>query len=359
MVMDPNAFDAGDVAEQVARTAHDERSARVLLSLVTTPDDPRTAHLVARLVAQHGARASATMIAGDRPRDGIGAAEWDWLRHQVAEPLSRIQVHVAATAALTAPGTKVLIPGDAAWPTAIDDLGPRTPLALWARGSLVPVTQRAARRVALAGAFAPRQNGRALARWLAAGLAERGLQVITSAGGGIGAEARSGAARIGGQQIVVTPAWPEPASKPGELDLIVEQGGGVLSEAPPSVPTSRARAIAAGRIVAALAHATVQIEAADLPSAVHVSAWQVAQNALELDRPIGAVVGRADPDAVLGPHALIDQGAAKIITPAHIAQLLYRVPRPGRTSPSATRRDLASPRTGPGRRTGGPAGPTM
>jgi DNA processing protein len=71
-------------------------------------------------------------------------------------------------------GFRLVAPSDPLWPTALDDLGPDRPCALWVRGADLPATGVAGRSVAVDGSRAATAYGCHVAAMLAGDLAASG-----------------------------------------------------------------------------------------------------------------------------------------------------------------------------------------
>lgn len=109
--------------------ARDERTARIVLSMVVEPNNLVTGRLVTRL--------GALMTLWLAERDDaivdlspVDAHVWrDHLRspdaHRLTERFDQVQQM----------GFGVLVPGDHDWPDALNELGDLTPDVLWTRGS--------------------------------------------------------------------------------------------------------------------------------------------------------------------------------------------------------------------------------
>jgi predicted Rossmann fold nucleotide-binding protein DprA/Smf involved in DNA uptake len=85
-------------------------------------------------------------------------------------------------------GFRLIVPGDAEWPTQLDDLGDARPLVLWLHGS-ADLRLSCVNSVAIVGARAATGYGQHVAIEMAATLAERG--VVTVSGGPYGIDARA------------------------------------------------------------------------------------------------------------------------------------------------------------------------
>ncbi len=119
--------------------ATDDRAARMALSFVGTPNDPTTGHLL----EQVGAVELIKLVSKDGPvpgMDDIATAVWrDRIRS--ATTLEHLATRIGGARSF-----RVIIPSDPDWPAALNDLGDRTPYALWAKGRTellsTPISQR-------------------------------------------------------------------------------------------------------------------------------------------------------------------------------------------------------------------------
>jgi DNA processing protein len=73
---------------------------------------------------------------------------------------------------------RLIMPGDAEWPTQLDDLGHARPLLLWARGT-ADLRLTCVNSVSIVGARAATGYGQHVAVELAAALAERGTAAVS------------------------------------------------------------------------------------------------------------------------------------------------------------------------------------
>lgn len=235
-------------------------------------------------------------------------------------------------------GGVLLVPGSPAWPRRLDDLGPAAPLCLWLRGE-PDLTALAARSVAVVGARAATAYGERVAGDLGAGLADRGVTVVSGGAFGVDVAAHRGALAAGGRTVALLAGGidrPTPAGNLAVLERIVDDGGALVAESPPGTPPSRARFLQRNRVIAALAGATVVVEAAWRSGALSTAA-----RAAELLRPVGAVPGPITSMASAGCHRLLRDGAAVCVTDAaQVAELLDPPGQgsagsgdPGRTDP--------------------------
>ncbi|GIG28009.1 DNA-processing protein DprA [Cellulomonas marina] len=302
----------------------DDRTARAVWSALVEPGD-RAAGL---LLAAHGAPAA---LAGVRAAVGAasGAGSPEGVVARLVEPLgeddrrgarralARWAVRLPGLAPdgglrdhLTA-GGRLVVPGDEDWPPGLDDLRETAPPALWVRGTLPAAGRRA---VALVGARAATPYGEHVASRLAGDLARAGLVVVSGGAYGIDAAAHRGALAAGGTTLVVVAGGvdrPYPAGNARLLAAAVEQGGAVLAEVPPGALPTRTRFLQRNRLIAAIAGATVVVEAAWRSGAL-----STARHAAGLLRPVGAVPGPVTSAASAGCHRIVREEAATLVTDA-------------------------------------------
>ena len=148
----------------LSELGRDERIARMALSIVAAPDDPATGQLLRRV----GAAETLRLTDSDGPVPGMDRIEAGVWRDRIRSKGSPDQV-AAQVAQLERSSFEVLIPGDAVWPTAVDDLGDRAPYVLWARGSAELLSAALSDRVTLTGARAATAYGEHVAGELAGG----------------------------------------------------------------------------------------------------------------------------------------------------------------------------------------------
>ena len=120
-------------------------------------------------------------------------------------------------------GARLLIPGDAHWPTSLDDLGVHAPAVLWVRGD--PRLLSAAPRVAIVGARAASAYGEMLAGDFAGELAAGGAVVVSGGAYGIDGAGHRAALGVGGKTVAFlaggrpsVSSGPSAASSPNRRD---------------------------------------------------------------------------------------------------------------------------------------------
>jgi DNA processing protein len=159
--------------------ADGERRARVALSFLAKPGDlvlgaalrSRTASELLALVTGADADGDA-LLAGQDEDAGLVRAAPRW-RDRLGEIPSTARLAVWQDS-----GLRVVIPGDAEWPTQLDDLGDARPLVLWLRGS-ADLRLTCVNSVAVVGSRAATAYGNHIAVEMAAVLAEHGAGVVS------------------------------------------------------------------------------------------------------------------------------------------------------------------------------------
>ncbi|WP_306231223.1 DNA-processing protein DprA [Agrococcus beijingensis] len=263
--------------------------------------------------------------------DGASAATWSTelgvadAARAVAAGLARWQPRLEAERILgafaqgAAFGQRLLTRGDRAWPQQLDDLGPHAPAALWVRGE--PEALAACERsVALVGSRASSGYGELVTGQLAAGLASRGFAVVSGGAYGIDGTAHRATMAAGGTTVAVLAGGLDRFYPAGHDELLqrVAATGCVIAEAPSGVPPTRWRFLARNRLIAALASATVVVEAGARSGSINT-----AGHAAALGRPLGAVPGPVTSGASAGCHRLLrDYGAAVIERAEHVVELV-------------------------------------
>lgn len=305
-----------------------DRLARVALSRLAEPGDPRLGELVAQL----GAVTVRDHLAAERDLRG--------LKSDVAMRLDALDPARDLEQA-TRRGIRFVIPGDEEWPTALDDLEGVQPLhsrggipiGLWVRGTrqLTEVT----RAVAVVGSRSCTTYGADVAAGLASEVASAGFTVVSGAAFGIDQAAHRGAlagaadsfSTVAVLACGVDRAYPAAARR--MLDYIAEVGA-VVSEAPPGCAPMRLRFLARNRLIAALGSGTVVVEAGIRSGALNTASW-----AALLNRAVMGVPGPVTSAPSQGVHEVIRSGAATLVTNG--GEVLEIVGRAGEHLQSARR----------------------
>jgi DNA processing protein len=173
--------------------------------------------------------------------------------------------------------------------------------------------------VAIVGARRASPYGLEQARGLGRGLAAAGLVVVSGMALGADAAAHAGALEVGGPTIAVLAGAAEiayPASKRALHERISAMGA-VVSELPPGTRVRRWCFPARNRIIAALARATIVVEASERSGSLIT-----AELAMELGRDVGAVPGLVTAPLARGTNGLIADGAQLVRGPRDVLELL-------------------------------------
>jgi DNA processing protein len=209
---------------------------------------------------------------------------------------------------------------DARYPAALHEL-PDVPAVLFVRGEMARLQRCLARDgVAIVGARRGSPYGLEQARSLGRGLATAGLTVVSGMALGVDAAAHVGALEATGATVAVLAGGPEqayPASK-RELHRRIAAHGAVVGEMPPCTRVRRWCFPARNRLIAALARATVVVEAG-LRSGSLITATLAA----ELGREVAAVPGLVTSPLAAGTNALIADGATLVRDPRDVLELLF------------------------------------
>ncbi|MFM9135658.1 MAG: DNA-processing protein DprA [bacterium] len=306
----------------------EDRAARILLGRWSEGGDPRLGARIARAGAPAAAveilrGASPLANSGDLatrlPRGFPDRGFTGSLEELVNDDLSRSERL----------GARFVAPGDAEWPTQLDDLGVRAPLGLWLAGG-GSLRLLAVRSIAVVGARAATSYGEGIARTLAAECAARGWCVVSGGAFGIDAAAHRGVLGIEGATVCVLACGVDVAYPRSHVSLLeaIRQSGLLVSEAPFGAAAMRQRFLTRNRIIAALTRGTVVVEAA-----LRSGSRTTAREAADLNRHVMAVPGPVTSPMSSGCHALLREGAAALVTTAEdvldlVGDIGGRVPSP-------------------------------
>ncbi len=274
-----------------------ERDARMALCCVVEPGSREES----ALVDEHGAEAVWNSLlkstAGSR-----------WAGRAQALDLAQVQ---AATARLR---LRFVVPGDDDWPAGLRDLADGEPVqgmggapfGLWVKGD-IGLAAAVERSVAIVGSRACTAYGQSVASDLAAGLGSHGVTTVSGGAYGIDAAAHSGALAADATTVAVMAGGLDKPYPTGNTALLhrVSQNGLLVSELPPGEHPTRVRFLSRNRLIAALAPATVLVEAALRSGARNTVSWANACQRLVL-----AVPGPVFSATSATPHRLIRDAEA-------------------------------------------------
>lgn len=300
----------GLVPEQYrdAREAAAERFARARWSVIAEPGDGVAGLAIARLGAAAALEAALGSAAVPAELD-VPPRDWERAR---ARWSPRRDDHGYAFELARRVGARLLTPGDAEWPERLDDLGVHAPAALWVRGSAATFARPAA-AVALVGARAATAYGVRVAADLAADLAGGGATIVSGAAFGIDAAAHRACVAVSGTGIAVLAGGVEKAYPSGHAALLASmlERGAVVSEVPCGTAPTKWRFLQRNRLIAALADATVVVEAGWRSGSLNT-----AGHAAALGRALGAVPGPVTSAASAGCHRILREYDGVCITSA-------------------------------------------
>lgn len=208
-------------------------------------------------------------------------------------------------------GITVLIPGDSAFPAALENLE-TPPLVLYARGN--PALLQAT-LVTVVGTRRATPYGRRVAARVGAAVAGAGGVVVSGMAMGIDSCAHQGALDAGGSTVAVLAGGverPIPRSNRALYERIIAHGL-VISEYPPGTIPERGRFHGRNRLMAAMAGVTVVVEAP-----MKSGALITAERAMELDRRVMAVPAAMEAETFQGCLSLLRDGAECVTDPADV-----------------------------------------
>ena len=225
-------------------------------------------------------------------------------------------------------GAQILVSGDAGYPERLLAL-PDPPPVIFAIGSVACVSEKC---VAIVGTRRATSYGERVTTELAGALARAGVTVVSGMARGIDSAAHRAALAAGGITAAVLGTGVDIAYPVAHRALHAEIAtrGVLLSEELPGDRASGGSFPKRNRIIAALAQATIVVEAPHRSGALIT-----ATHALELDRSVAAVPGPIDVPQSAGSNALLRDGAIVIADVADAFALL------GVSPPRASARALA------------------
>lgn len=261
-------------------------------------------------VAQLGARATLRLLEVYQHPEAIFAAtprEWTARARLSASGTTRLLAAInrdvsAELARMQRLGIR-LIPLDAEdYPAPLRAI-PDPPCVLFVKGELLPEDIRA---VGIVGSRRASPYGRHVAAELAAGLAQRGVTVVSGMALGADAAAHDGTLRAGGRTLAVLGSGVDVIYPPEHAELYarIAAQGAIISENPPGSPPTRVSFPARNRIISGLSQGIVVVEAPEKSGALIT-----ATHALEQGREVFAVPGSVNSVQSRGSHQLLRDGA--------------------------------------------------
>jgi DNA processing protein len=194
------------------------------------------------------------------------------------------------------------------------------PGVLYVRGDLASCCAPGTALVAMVGARSASGAGIALTRRLARELASAGVTVVSGLARGIDTAAHLGALEASGRTVAVQGRGMDGTYPPENATLaarIASDGGAVLSECPLGAGPAAENFPRRNRIIAALAQATIVVEAGRRSGALITARF-----AMEEGREVMAVPGHPLDERSFGPNALLRDGAALVRDATDVADEL-------------------------------------
>lgn len=249
------------------------------------------------LVDEHGsARGALAAVTAGAPLPGLPKETVRALRSARPAPTRRL-------AAFAERGIRVVSYGSEGYPDRLGVLDSPPPL-LYLRGPLSLPTERT---VTMVGTREATAYGRRMARDIAAGFARADWTVVSGLARGIDGASHRGALSAGGRTVGVVGHGLDhvfPALHRRLFARMAEEGL-VASEFTPEEPPRKAHFPRRNRILAALPDAVVVVQAGRASGALITSRLALD----ETGRDVFAVPGPVGPEASVGVHRLIDDGA--------------------------------------------------
>lgn len=277
-------------------------------------------NLLRELEERHGPIESwwadrAARFAGEEAATRLGGA----LADPRLEPEAAAMLDRAAEA-----GFRAVEPS--AWPRLVTL--PDPPAVLFQRGEWRP----AERSLAVVGARRATAYGLRVADFLAGGAARAGVAILSGLARGIDAAAHRAALAAGGMTVGVLGCGPDVVYPPEheELQDRIGREGVVLSEYLPGSKPHPGFFPRRNRILVALSHAVLVVEARRQSGTLTSAAW-----AADLGRDLLVVPGPIDSELSAGPVDLLRDGATAVGSVAHVLEALGfgpDCPTPSRTA---------------------------
>jgi len=254
-----------------------------------------------RLIDTHGSAVAAlrALRRGAPPsRPAIACALRDPLRTERV----RSALHLADSL-----GIRALLFGEPTYPRRLEHLAD-PPSVVFVAGNTALARLAG---VAVVGSRRATPRARSLSRGIARAISETGTPVVSGLALGVDGEAHRGALEGRGSTIAVLGCGPDRAYPPGHRTIFrqIRDRGLILSEFLPGTPALRHNFPRRNRILAALAHTVVVVEAG-----ARSGALITAEHALDLGLDVWAVPGPIDEPTCEGSNALLADGAHPLVS---------------------------------------------
>lgn len=193
---------------------------------------------------------------------------------------------------------------------------PDPPYGLFVKGSLPDAGMPS---IAMIGARACSEYGRAVAKEFAAALAGFGVQIISGMARGIDSISQEACLKAGGRTFAVLGSGVD-VCYPGELrDLYeeIEKNGGLLSTYAPGMPPVSSNFPPRNRIISGLSDVVLVVEARRKSGTLIT-----VDMALEQGKEVAIIPGRITDSLSQGCHDLLSQGAGIVVNIEQLVSLL-------------------------------------
>ncbi len=216
-------------------------------------------------------------------------------------------------------GARLILREDADFPESLREI-PHPPFGLYVKGVL---PRREIISIAIVGTRKATMHGKAFAEKFSVALAAKALCIVSGLALGIDAAAHKGALRANGTTVGVLACGLDrvyPSEHVGLAKEMLGRRGALMSEYPVGSVTLPYRFLERNRIVSGLSKGIVVIEAPEQSGAL-----ATARFALDQNRDVFVVPGRADDPVYAGAHELIKSGAALVTSPEDVLRA-YGIP---------------------------------
>lgn len=208
---------------------------------------------------------------------------------------------------------RVIVHGDADYPTRLDDL-PQPPLAIFVSGRCNDIHHLFAAEsvVSIVGTRRASSYGLEATRWVAGTVGAHGWHVVSGLALGVDVCAHESVLSVQGVTSAVLASGVDlcyPVNHRRTYEAI-KTSGCLVSEYPPGTPVAKHRFPERNRLIAALASVVIVIQAGEKSGALGT-----AEIALELGRDIYAVPGPITSVHYRGSNRLLADGAAVLLNP--------------------------------------------
>lgn len=288
--------------------------ARGVWGRITEPGDAIAGRLVSTMGAGDALEAVLQSWTSDRILSILGQQTPDAAASKtINDALERWRPRLDAAAALRDFSVakrfamKLLVPTQPEWPQQLSDLNEHAPHALWVRGesSLLPMIS-----LAVVGSRASTAYGESITSEIVAGVAGKGVVIVSGGAYGIDGVAHRTCIRVGRPTIAVLAGGADRFYPSGHESLLqrVSDTGLVCAEQPPGSSPTKWRFLQRNRIIAALTQATLVAEAGHRSGSLNT-----AGHAAQLGRALGAVPGSVYSASSAGCHRLLREYAAECV----------------------------------------------